>query len=135
MFVRRLRDLDAPRGRTFAAALRSGVRPAPRAQRLRVARRQQRAAAEGARRDVRDASVPVRFETAPALVSGIELTAGGQRLAWSIADYLGSLEKGVDELLTGREPGATDARQRRPRRRSRQATETAKRTPVPKAHR
>ena len=41
----------------------------------------------------------IRFETAPDLVSGIELTTNGQKVAWSIADYLASLEKGVDELL------------------------------------
>ena len=40
-----------------------------------------------------------RFETAPDLISGIELTTNGQKIAWSIADYLASLEKGVDELL------------------------------------
>lgn len=42
---------------------------------------------------------PVRFETAPDLVSGIELTANGQKIAWSISDYLLSLQKGVDALL------------------------------------
>jgi F-type H+-transporting ATPase subunit b len=41
----------------------------------------------------------VRFETAPDLISGIELTTNGQKIAWSIADYLASLEKGVGELL------------------------------------
>ena len=35
----------------------------------------------------------------PDLISGIELTTNGQKVAWSIADYLASLEKGVDELL------------------------------------
>ena len=44
-------------------------------------------------------TVRVRFETAPDLVSGIELTTNGQKVAWSIADYLASLEKGVGELL------------------------------------
>ncbi len=37
----------------------------------------------------------VRFETAPALISGIEFTTNGQKIAWSIADYLASLERGV----------------------------------------
>jgi F-type H+-transporting ATPase subunit b len=45
------------------------------------------------------ATIGVRFETAPDLVGGIELTANGQKLAWSIADYLTSLQQGVDELL------------------------------------
>jgi F-type H+-transporting ATPase subunit b len=33
------------------------------------------------------------------VISGIELTTNGQKVAWSIADYLASLEKGVGELL------------------------------------
>jgi len=45
------------------------------------------------------AEIQVRFETAPDVISGIELTTNGQKVAWSIADYLTSLEKGVDELL------------------------------------
>ena len=45
----------------------------------------------------------LRFETAPDLVSGIELTANGQKVAWSIADYLASLEKGVGELLKAKD--------------------------------
>jgi len=43
--------------------------------------------------------VQARFETVPDLVSGIELTANGQKVAWSIAGYLSSLEEGIDELL------------------------------------
>lgn len=40
-----------------------------------------------------------RFETSPDIVSGIELTSDGQKVAWSIADYLTSLQKSIDELL------------------------------------
>lgn len=39
-----------------------------------------------------------KFETAPELVNGIELTTNGQKVAWSIADYLTSLQKSIDEL-------------------------------------
>jgi F-type H+-transporting ATPase subunit b len=55
------------------------------------------------------AKIQVRFETAPDLVSGIELTAGGQKIAWSIADYLASMEKGVSELLKAQEKTQPDA--------------------------
>ena len=41
----------------------------------------------------------VQFETAPALVSGIELSINGHKIAWSIADYLATLEKSAGELL------------------------------------
>jgi F-type H+-transporting ATPase subunit b len=33
------------------------------------------------------------------LVSGIEFSTNGQKVAWSIADYLASLERDVGELL------------------------------------
>ncbi|MCI5122233.1 MAG: F0F1 ATP synthase subunit B, partial [Candidatus Electrothrix sp. AUS4] len=45
------------------------------------------------------ADIHLRFQTEPDLIGGIELTANGQKVAWSIADYLASLEKGVNELL------------------------------------
>lgn len=35
----------------------------------------------------------VRFEITPDLISGIELTTNGQKVAWSIADYLASMKK------------------------------------------
>ena len=60
---------------------------------------EQRAAIQNALNETFSAEVRVRFETAPDLVSGIELTTNGQKVAWSIADYLASLEKGVGELL------------------------------------
>lgn len=41
----------------------------------------------------------VRFETAPDLISGIELTANGRKVAWSIAHYLQALEKSIGELV------------------------------------
>jgi F-type H+-transporting ATPase subunit b len=45
------------------------------------------------------------------LVSGIELSANGQKVAWSISDYLSSLEKGVGELLKAKDnPKAEEAR-------------------------
>jgi F-type H+-transporting ATPase subunit b len=45
------------------------------------------------------ADIHVQFESAPNLVSGIEFVTNGQKVAWSISDYLGELEKGVGELL------------------------------------
>ena len=41
----------------------------------------------------------LRFETAPQLVGGIELTTNGQKLAWSIAEYLRSLEHSVGDVI------------------------------------
>lgn len=41
------------------------------------------------------------FETVPDVISGIELTSGGRRISWSIADYLVSMEQRIGELLRG----------------------------------
>jgi F-type H+-transporting ATPase subunit b len=43
--------------------------------------------------------IQAKFETAPDLVSGIELTTNGLKVAWSIENYLKSLEKDMNELL------------------------------------
>ncbi|MBN2560874.1 MAG: F0F1 ATP synthase subunit B, partial [Phycisphaerae bacterium] len=59
----------------------------------------QRASTEDAIKETLGKETQVRFETTPDLVSGIELTTNGHKVAWSIADYLASLENAVDELL------------------------------------
>jgi F-type H+-transporting ATPase subunit b len=41
----------------------------------------------------------IEYETRPDLISGIELTANGQKFAWSITDYLTSLSDSVHGLL------------------------------------
>jgi F-type H+-transporting ATPase subunit b len=43
--------------------------------------------------------VQFQFQTVPELVGGVELTSNGQKVAWSIADYLSTLEKSAGELL------------------------------------
>jgi F-type H+-transporting ATPase subunit b len=105
VFTRRLREMD---GEAKPASPRpSRQRPTrARAQRVRPAA-EQRAAIQNALNETFSAEIHVRFETAPDLISGIELTTNGQKVAWSIADYLASLEKGVDELLKEKDKHGT----------------------------
>jgi len=98
VFTRRLRALDGPAKEDLRKALKSASEPA----RVRSAFElpaEQRACIQNAINETFSADIRLLFETAPDLVSGIELTANGQKLVWSIADYLGSLEKGVGDLL------------------------------------
>ena len=67
----------------------------------------QRRAIEGVLKDVLAIETQVQFETAPDLVSGIELTANGHKVGWSIGHYLASMKKSVDDLLKER-PKPTD---------------------------
>jgi F-type H+-transporting ATPase subunit b len=98
VFTRRLRALDGQAKEAFAKALKSSSEPAL----VRSAfdlPAEQRAAVQDALNETFSAAIRVKFETAPDLVSGIELSTNGQKLAWSVADYLAALEQGVAELL------------------------------------
>jgi F-type H+-transporting ATPase subunit b len=98
VFTRRLREMDGQTKKDLANALRTASAPAI----VRSAfdmPAEQRSTIQNALNEALSADVHVRFETAPDLVSGIELTTNGHKVAWSIADYLASLEQGVGELL------------------------------------
>ena len=98
LFIARLRSLEGPALKDMASALKSAhdgalVRTAfalPTAQRTAVHK---------AVNETFGTKLSLHYEVAPALVGGIELSANGQKVAWSIADYLASLERGVQELL------------------------------------
>ena len=98
VFTRRLRELDNKSKAVLGDALKKNSAPAlvrttfdlPAAQ---------HSAIQHALNETFSAEIPLRFETAPDLISGIELSANGQKVGWSIADYLTSLESGVGELL------------------------------------
>jgi F-type H+-transporting ATPase subunit b len=99
VFTRRLRQLDGP----TKAGLAVGLKAASDSAIIRSAFElpaDQRAVIQNALNETFSADVHVRFEIAPDLVSGIELVTNGQTVGWTIAEYLGSLERGIDELLT-----------------------------------
>lgn len=98
VFIRHLRELGSEEKGKLVSMLKSSPLPVL----VRSAfdlTPAQRALIEGAAKETLAAEIQVSFEIAPDLVSGIELTMQGQKIAWSIADYLASLEKGVNELL------------------------------------
>lgn len=54
-------------------------------------------------------NVAVRFETAPELVCGVELTVDGEKLAWSVAGYLATLARDAAVLATAQPAAAPTA--------------------------
>jgi len=98
VFTRRLRELNGEAKTCLAEALRTSSDPALVRSTFEVPA-EQRAAIQNSLNETFSAEVRVRFETAPDLVGGIELTANGEKVAWSIADYLTSMERGVGELI------------------------------------
>ena len=98
VFTRRLREMDGRAKALLGAALKSSSEPAVVRSAFDLGT-EQKAAIQNALNETFSAEIRIRFETSPDLISGIELTTNGQKVAWSIADYLASLGKGVDELL------------------------------------
>lgn len=98
VFTRRLREMDGKTKENLAETLQAAIDPAVVRSAFPLAA-EQRATIQKALNETFAAEIRLRFETAPDLISGIELTTNGQKVAWSIADYLVSLENGVAELL------------------------------------
>ena len=98
VFLRRLRELDD----AAMAGLKSAFTASSSPLLVRTAFTlppAQRAAIETALKETLGGEMQVQFETVPDLVSGIEISTNGHKVAWSIAEYLASLGKAVDALL------------------------------------
>lgn len=120
VFIRRLGEMDPRVKAGLAESLRTATAPALVRSAFALPA-EQRTAIQNALNQSFSAEIRVRFETAPDLISGIELATDGQKLAWTIADYLASLEKGVGELLkaqpsldAGAEPRSVAKNERQP---------------------
>jgi F-type H+-transporting ATPase subunit b len=105
VFTRRLREMDGNAKECLGKALKSAPNPALIRSTFDLPA-EQRAAIQNALNETFSAEIHVRFETAPDLIGGIELTANGQKVAWTISDYLASLQQGVSELLKKPAPKA-----------------------------
>lgn len=97
-FLRRLSQLDGSEKAQLVAHLKTSRRPVV----IRSAfdlPDPVRANIEQAVREILVIDVPVRFETAPDVLSGIELAADGHKVSWSINGYLTSLEDSVRQVV------------------------------------
>ena len=103
VFTRRLRTMDSGAKRILGEALKTSVEPALVRSTFPMPA-EQRAAIQNALNETFSAALRVDFETAPEAVCGIELMANGQKVAWSIADYLASLDQNVEAFLNTQSP-------------------------------
>ena len=98
VFTRRLREMDSQAKARLGAALKTASDPALVRSAFELPT-QQRSAIQNALNEAFSAEVHVRFETASDLIGGMVRATNGQKVAWSIEDYLGSLEKSVAALV------------------------------------
>ena len=108
VFTRRLRELDPKAKELLSAALKNSPQPAL----IRSAfdlPADQKAAIQNALNETFSTVVRIKFEDSQDVVCGIELTANGQKVAWSIASYLTELSKKVSDLVDTQSPPAGTA--------------------------
>jgi F-type H+-transporting ATPase subunit b len=101
IFVDRLRELNDAQMAEVKSAFKTSSHPLL----VRTAFElpaQQCADIETVIREILGKEKQIEFDIVPDLVSGIEISCNGRKIAWSIDDYLGSLVKRVDDLLKNR---------------------------------
>jgi F-type H+-transporting ATPase subunit b len=98
VFTRRLREMDGKSKESLATALKTLSEPALVRSAFEMAAKE-KSAIQNALNETFSADVPVRFETSPGIICGIELTANGQKLAWDIAEYLAALGRSLQSRL------------------------------------
>jgi F-type H+-transporting ATPase subunit b len=103
VFTRRLREMNGAAKTGLGASLKTATAPAI-VRSVFELPAEQRATIQNALNETFSADIRIQFETSPDLIGGIELTSNGQKVAWSIADYLMSLQNGVDKLLNENKP-------------------------------
>ena len=102
IFLRRLRAISGEEKEVLASALKTS--PSPVVVRTVVALSPpQQSSIESTIHEIIGKDTKVQFNTLDDLVGGIELTVNGQKVAWTIADYLASLEKGIGDLLKAKD--------------------------------
>ena len=107
VFLGRLGALSVEEKGRLASALKDSSSPAM----VRTAfdlTPEQRDSTEDAIKEALLPGIQVKFETAPDLISGIELAGQGRKVSWNIAEYLKSLQGGIEELL--KEKGPSEAK-------------------------
>ena len=98
VFAQRLTQLDA----AAKAGLEKALETASGSVQVRSAfalSPAQREAMQGALNQALSRDIQIQFDTTPDLISGIELSANGWKVAWNIADFLSGLEQRVDERI------------------------------------
>jgi len=98
VFVERLGELKDPAKARLSAALKAATE-SPRLRSAFELQAGSREAIESAINQTFSTAVTPCYEVEPDLVCGIELSVGGEKLSWTIAEYLTSLEKGVAEVM------------------------------------
>jgi F-type H+-transporting ATPase subunit b len=98
IFIKRLNESTNKEKKQFVETFKTGSDPILVQSAFDLPEKQQ-ADIKNAVNKILGAETRFKFKTTPELVSGIELTSNGYKLAWSISEYLDSLQKSISETM------------------------------------
>lgn len=99
VFLKRLYDLNEEEKMKFTEAFKANSEPIQIQSAFDLAEKQQTDIKDAVNR-ILSADVQIYFSTAPEVISGIELSANGYKVAWNISAYLHSFEQKSSESIT-----------------------------------
>ncbi|HEY7867026.1 MAG TPA: F0F1 ATP synthase subunit B [Psychromonas sp.] len=98
VFLARLRELDENSKNIFLAAIATNKKPAQVRTTFTLPPDMQKRLS-AALNETFSTDLAIDFATSPEIVSGIELNINGQKLAWSISQYINSLEQHFRQII------------------------------------
>ena len=105
IFIKRLNDLKKEEKKKFIDILKSDSKPILVQSAFDLPEKQQ-ADIKNAVNDILGMNTKYQFKTTPELISGIEISSNGYKIAWSISAYLDSIQKNISETMKEeQEPG------------------------------
>ncbi|WP_404309519.1 F0F1 ATP synthase subunit delta [Neorhodopirellula lusitana] len=96
VFTQRLRRLDGVVKQDLVTSLQTAMH-SPRVRSAFELPFEQRTQIQRALNEMMSADTQIQYETVPELVSGIELLVDGKKIAWSVNEYLDSVEMGAEK--------------------------------------
>ena len=108
VFAQRLRQMDPRTKESMTASLKLADGNACASSVFELSD-QEKATVQTALNESLSADIHLQFKTSSAGIAGIELDFAGQRLSWTIADYLTGLQGKVDALMTKTAESAPDS--------------------------
>jgi len=98
IFIKRLNDLKKEEKKKFIDTLKSDSKPILVQSAFDLPEKQQ-ADIKSAVNDILGMNTQYQFKTTPELISGIEISSNGYKIAWSISAYLDSIQKSISETM------------------------------------
>jgi len=98
LFIKRINELKKEEKQQFIKAFKSESSPILIGSAFDLPKKQQ-SEIQKAVSEILGTETHFQFKTTPEIISGIELTSNGYKVAWSISEYLNSLQKNISEIV------------------------------------